>query len=465
MHGQLLALHVEREALGALAQLRRRALDAFGEEVADPLALADHVDQRDDRVGIAPREVEATRHLLRDDAVLVALHRERAHGASRDRVEHVLRVQLVDERQRVEIAHAAERAGRGQGLVFGPTELRRDAELLHLHLALARHRARVARATVDQDRVAHLLAADVLGALERAVAEVAGGQDAAGLQCEHAAGRAELVEAVGGAIVMLLEEDQLLLRAVLVGGRGRLAAAHDDRLQLLGAHDRAQAAAPVEMLQLVHDGGVAHEVLTRHPALQRAHALVTQLHLDAVLHLARELAPVRRRITEFDLVVLDPQVHRRLGRAVDDDAVPTRRAQLRSPPAARLRLAIAAGQRRLRRRRVAVRSREREPVDHTRREHEHVVRPERLGARLHVAQQDVRGERAAAEVLAIRRLGNLLRAGRAARQVDVQDPGGDRHGWLLPRKVPPILLPGRVRRPPAGATVRRGSARRLTQAT
>src|SRR5213078_2133683 len=85
------------EALGALAEALRRALDALGEQVAEALAPADHVDEPDHGVGVAPREVQAARHLARDDAVLVALHRERADGARGDGVEHVLRMQLVDQ--------------------------------------------------------------------------------------------------------------------------------------------------------------------------------------------------------------------------------------------------------------------------------------------------------------------------------------------------------------------------------
>src|SRR5437899_1315057 len=56
VHRQLLALHVEREALGALAEALRRALDALGEQVAEALAPADHVDEPDHGVGVADRK-------------------------------------------------------------------------------------------------------------------------------------------------------------------------------------------------------------------------------------------------------------------------------------------------------------------------------------------------------------------------------------------------------------------------
>ena len=61
-------------ALGRLAaDLLRRALDTFGQEVAEALAVADHLDQAVRAVHIAPRELEADL-LLGEIALLHALH-------------------------------------------------------------------------------------------------------------------------------------------------------------------------------------------------------------------------------------------------------------------------------------------------------------------------------------------------------------------------------------------------------
>src|SRR3989475_9472592 len=255
-----------------------------------------------------------------DDPVLVALHRERDHRARRDRVEHVLGVQLVDERERVQIAHAAEGPGGRERLVLGPAVLRRHAELLHLDLALARDGAGVAGAAVDQDGIAHRLAADGARPLERAVAEVARGQDAARLEGEHPAGGAELMEAVLRAVVVLFEPDELALRLVLVRRGGRLRAAGGARPAGRRAHHRAEAAAAVEVLELVHDRCEPDAPLAGDPGLQHADPLVAELLLETVLHLARELPPVLRSVAELDLTVLDPEVHRRFGPAADRDA-------------------------------------------------------------------------------------------------------------------------------------------------
>jgi hypothetical protein len=345
---------VEREAVGAPAELGRGALDALAEELADALALADQVDELDDRVRIAPLELDAARHLLGDNAVLVALHGEGDDGARRDRIEHVLREELIGERQLLEVVHAAEGARRRQGLVLGPAVPRCHAQLLDLDLALARDGAGVAGAAVDQDGVPHGLAADGLGALEGAVAEVARRQDAAGLEQQDAARRADLVEAVGGAIVVLLEPGQLALGLRLVVGDGRLGAAHDDGLEVLGPHHGAEPGPAVEVLELVHEGREAHPALAGDAALEDPHALVAQLRLDAVLDFARELAPVGRGIAELDRVVLDEDIDGRGRLAADDDAVPAGRAQLRPPPASRLALTVAPRQWGFGGRRVAV---------------------------------------------------------------------------------------------------------------
>ena len=236
------------------------------------------------------------------------------------------------------------------------------------------------------------------------------------------------MEAVLAAIVVVLEPDELLLGAVLVGRRRRLAAAHHDRLEVLAAHDGAEPAAAVEVLQLVHDGGEAYAALAGDPALQHADALVTQLGLQPVLDLARELAPVGTGVAKLDAVVLDPEIGRRVGLAVHDDAVPAGCPQLRPPPAAGLGLAVAAGQRRLGRRGVAVSAGERQTVDHARHEDEDVVGAEGVDAGLELAQQDVRGHGAAAEILAQGELRNLFDPRLTRREVGVEQLGGDGAG-------------------------------------
>ena len=253
------------------------------------------------------------------------------------------------------------------------------------------------------------------------------------------------MEAVLGAIVVALEPDELVLGLVLVDGGRRLAAAHDDRLEVLAAHDGPEPAAPVEVLELVHDGGEAHQLLAGDTALHDANALVAQLGLEPVLHVAGELAPVPGGVAELDLVVLDPHVGRRLGLAVQDHAVPAGRAQLGSPPAAGLGLAVAAGQRRFRRRRVAVGAGERQAVDDAGHEDEDVVGAEGIDARLQFAQQEPGGHGAAAEMPPQDVLGNFFHARLAGGEVHVQELGGQRaggHEAILLEGPHPIRLQG-----------------------
>ena len=56
------------------AEPGRRQFQAFGEQVADPFAIGDLLNQLADGRDISPREVDAVEILLRDDAALVTFH-------------------------------------------------------------------------------------------------------------------------------------------------------------------------------------------------------------------------------------------------------------------------------------------------------------------------------------------------------------------------------------------------------
>src|SRR5262245_54105113 len=136
------------------------------------------------------------------------------------------------------------------------------------------------------------------------------------------------MEAVLGPVVVLLEPHQRALGAVLVGRHGRLAAPHHAGLGPLAPHHRAQSAAAVEVLELVHDGGEAHAPLAGDPGLQHANALVPELLLEPVLDVTRELAPVRPGVLELDLTVLDPQIDGMIGLPANGHTVPARGPEL-----------------------------------------------------------------------------------------------------------------------------------------
>ena len=107
---------------------------------------------------------------------------------------------------------------------------------------------------------------------------------------------------------------QRLQRARVVRQRQiALVPAHRHRPQVLGAHHRAHAVAPVEVAQLVGEAGVAHQVLAARADLQHADLVVAQLRADGRSGHRRVLPPQVLGRTHLRLAVLYPQVDRLRG--------------------------------------------------------------------------------------------------------------------------------------------------------
>src|SRR5262249_50921130 len=97
-------------------------------------------------------------------------------------------------------------------------------------------------------------------------------------------------------------------------GDGDAAGAADgDRLEVLAAHDRADAGTPRRPVLVVDDAGKADELLAGRPDVRDANARDAQLVADAVFGFARRLAPEPPRVADLHHVVVYEQVHR-LGR-------------------------------------------------------------------------------------------------------------------------------------------------------
>src|SRR5581483_7020948 len=148
----------------------------------------------------------------------------------------------------------------------------------------------------------------------------------------HAADLRVAVEAHAGAVVVegpvvLLQRvgdpaaDLLDLRAVRE--REIRAALHDDGLELLSAHDRAEAGAPGDVLVIVHDARDAHALLARRADLADARKTFADLGLEQIFRVEDLLPPHVRRVADLDLRVLDEEVHGCGRRAGDDDAIPS----------------------------------------------------------------------------------------------------------------------------------------------
>ena len=84
--------------------------------------------------------------------------------------------------------------------------------------------------------------------------------------------------------------------------------ANSDGPEIFGAHDRAQAVAPVEMAQVVGDAGVAHQVLARNTDLQYADFVIAQFRADVRLDFGWMPPPQVLGGAQFCLPILDPEL-------------------------------------------------------------------------------------------------------------------------------------------------------------
>jgi hypothetical protein len=333
----------------------------------------------------------------------------------------VLVADLVGQRYRRQVVNATDRAKGTKRLVLRTAVERVDLDALRLHLdlALAAHGAGVAGAAVDEDRVAHRLAADRLGPLEGAFLEVARGQDAPGAQAQEARRGAAVLHGIGH--VVLVEVARDLAHAFLVGHVHAQGAAHGDGLEVLGAHDRAHTGPAVGVLHLVEDAGVAHHLLARRPDHRDARPWLAQVRPDCFLGITGDLAPSHRGVAQLGLAVLDPQVDR-LGRlALEDDGVKARLLELRRPPATGLGLGEATGQRRLAGHGETGGARRRGAVDDAAGEDEQVVGPQRVHALVHLLEQVVGRHRPATQVAPVEISARRLYFDLALGKINAQD--------------------------------------------
>ena len=167
------------------------------------------------------------------------------------------------------------------------------------------------------------LAADLVGGGEVAVLEVARRQGARLVEDVDEHVGAVGLEA-GAADGVRLDERPGLhdgrLEAVRIGDLDRAGAVHRDRLEVLGAHDGADAGAAGGAVHLVHDVGDEREMLAGRPDARHLGVFIG-LGADQVGRVLRVLAPDGRGVADLHLVVADPQIAR-LGRlALDDDGV------------------------------------------------------------------------------------------------------------------------------------------------
>ena len=325
------ALHRVHGALGRLPpDLLGGALDALGQEIAEALPVADHLDEPVGAFDVAPPELEADL-LLRQIALLHAFHDPAAHPAE------LVDVQAGAVETRVEPADAL--------LVRGPDRPARARP--SFVLGLVDELAGLGSIPYDLDvAVVHAAGIALMPAVVEAVAKLGGlprrhvhrgqvrrvvldGQGAELVEVGDAGQRPPAVERGGrgiglevvGDVVGSLHEPARIMRREGLG-----AADNAHGFQLLLPHHGAAAVLRSDVAIVALDGGEAHEALPGGADGVDGQAMPgeTVLELEGLLGLPGVLALQMRGVADLDDVVVDVQVGELLGLPLDDDGVVTR---------------------------------------------------------------------------------------------------------------------------------------------
>ena len=121
-------------------------------------------------------------------------------------------------------------------------------------------------------------------------------------------------------------------------------APHDDRLEVLAAHDCAHARAAVGAIAHVDDGRIAHSPFAGWTDLRYLDTVVAQLLLQDRLHLARDLRPQVAGVAQLVTAVVHPQVDGMGCLALEEEAVEAGELHLGGKEAAALGVADGAGE-------------------------------------------------------------------------------------------------------------------------
>ena len=444
VHGDFQALDVDDVVLGITADGAGGAEGAFGQQVADTVAVGNLLDQVEKVLGRAELKGLAVFVEVAQAAHFVHLHGPGDGGAGGDAVHAQVVEHFVALADGHDVGDAGVGADGSQGFVLGAAVLgpHLDFGRVDLHALLAAHGAGEAAVHVVNDLVAHGDGVDVAGPVQLSVAEVVDDQMAFKLLGADRGASAPGVQAVvrpAFAECFAGDPPGGVLDRFAVSHLHPTAAANGNGLEVLGAHDRAEAGAAGDFVQVVDDAGVADKVFAGGPNLGNPDLLVAEFLADGGFHRTGDLAPELGGVAELDLVVLDPEVNGLGCAALDDDAVPAGLLELGAPVAAGLGLAEKAGERRLGAHAVAAGARQGHAGGGAHGEDQAVDGIEGVGAARRLGEQVVGDEVAAAEVLAEERVAGLLGPAAALSEVHAQDSVLDR-GWrhqLAP--IPPDI--------------------------
>ena len=194
--GHLHAFDVDGECFRAVVHLLCCRSHAVGQQVAYPLAAGNHFDQGDDRLGVAPGQVEVTGLRRGEQALLVGFHGKGDDAGSRDGIQAIGVARLVDFGDALEVIVEEIAAKAGQRFVLWAVTT--DASIrpvLDLDLFAAADGAGEAGGVFDPDGLVDALARDALGAFPFAQPPVGEGQVAILLGGYHTACCAKLAHA------------------------------------------------------------------------------------------------------------------------------------------------------------------------------------------------------------------------------------------------------------------------------
>ena len=245
------------------------------------------------------------------------------------------------------------------------------------------------------------LAADLVGRWEVSVAEIARGQPPNLVQDvdQHVGPvRLEALAAHGMGEDLIPCRHNSGLEALGIGRLDGAAAQHRDRLEVLGPHHRAHAAASGGPVHLVHDVRKEHQSLSAGADAGDLGVLVG-LGADQVGRVGDVLPPDLRGVANLHLVVADGEIDGVGSLALEDDQVVPGELQLRAERAARVGRRDRAGQRALGDDVVAPAGRRKRAGERAGREDQLVLRAEGIHSGIHLVVHDLGSQAPRTDVL------------------------------------------------------------------
>ena len=288
--------------------------------------------------------------------------------------------------------------------------------------AAAGDRAGEAGLVGGQAGVTDRVPVEILGLLELALLEVASRQGAKRLGQVDRRGRAVPAEGLVGRVDHhhTPHVPQRLHETIRISKRDTAGAADGNRLESLGTHHRAHAAAARGAVLVVHDAGELHQVLAGRSDATGPQTGNPQLLTQTVLGVTNRLAPQMRRVTQLDPVIVNEQVLGRLGLARDQHQVVAGELQLRAPEPARVGGGDAVGQGALGDHHVAGPAGSTGTGQRSSGEDQHVLWRQRIDRRVHLFIKVAVGQPTSADVFGHPLLRNVFGHRGASGHVDSQ---------------------------------------------